>query len=271
MKNILFWESIETDKTRDELKATNTPHLVPFLQEDGSNFPCVIVVPGGGYGGMSLQESEPVAGWLNGLGISAFVLNYTVAPTKHPKPYHDVRRAIQWVRANAAEYNLDPARIGVLGFSAGGHLAGSAAVMWEDVSLAVGDALDSVSARPDLAVLCYPVITADKTVCHEGSIANLTGRENASAEERDAVSLERRVTKNTPPTFIWHTADDALVSVENAYLMAQALGRSNVEYEFHVFPEGEHGLGLCSVDFRRNAYVSQWKNLCEQWLYRQGF
>ncbi len=271
MKNILFWKNKITDQTAEELKAANVPHLIPFVQKEaGEPYSCVIVLPGGGYEALSPQEADPVAGWLNGLGISAFVLHYSVAPARHPQPYHDVRRAIQWVRTNAAEFNIDPDRIGVLGFSAGGHLTGSAAVMWEDVSLAIGDELDSVSARPDLAVMCYPVVTANRGTCHEGSVVNLMG-DNPSDEMRASFSLENRVTSNTPPVFLWHTADDAGVPVDNSFRMAQALGKAGVEYELHIFPEGRHGLGLCSIGDRRNAYLAHWRDLCARWLVRQGF
>lgn len=271
MKNIQFWSNEYSDRSAEELMADNIPHLIPFVQkETGDPYSCVIVLPGGGYEGLSRQEANPVAGWLNGLGISAFVLHYSVAPVHHPKPYHDVRRAIQWVRAHAAEFNIDPKRIGVLGFSAGGHLAGSAATMWEDDSVAIGDELDSVSARPDLAVMCYPVVTANYGSCHEGSVVNLMGA-NPSEETRAMFSLEDRVTSGTPPVFLWHTADDEAVPVDNSFRMAQALGKNSVEYELHIFPEGRHGMGLCSVGDRRDAYLAHWCELCAQWLLRQGF
>jgi acetyl esterase/lipase len=271
MRNILFWKNETTDQSAEELKAANIPHLIPFVQKEaGAPYSCVIVLPGGGYEALSPQEADPVAGWLNGLGISAFVLHYSVAPARHPQPYHDVRRAIQWVRAHAEHFNIDPNRIGVLGFSAGGHLTGSAATMWEDASLAIGDELDSISARPDLAVMCYPVVTGDSVSCHEGSLLNLMGG-NLTDEVRDSFSLEKRVSSNTPPIFLWHTVDDATVPVNNAFLMAQALGKAGVEYELHVFPEGRHGLGLCSIGDRRNAYLARWRGLCAQWLVRQGF
>lgn len=271
MQNILFWKDERSGKSAEELKADNIPHLIPFVQkEEGEPYPCMIVLPGGGYEGLSPQEADPVAGWLNGLGISSFVLHYSVAPARHPKPYHDVRRAIQWVRAHAEEFNIDPNRVGVIGFSAGGHLAGSAATMWEDSSLAVGDELDSIFARPDLAVMCYPVVTANQETCHEGSVVNLMG-EDPSKETRKRFSLEQRVTPNTPPVFLWHTADDELVPVDNSFRMAQALGKAGVEYELHVFPEGRHGLGLCSIGDRRNAYIARWRELCARWLERQGF
>lgn len=271
MKNILFWDEEKTQQSAEELKATNVPHLVPFIQKEaGAPYPCMIVLPGGGYGNLSAQEADPVAGWLNGLGISAFVLHYSVAPARHPKPYHDVRRAIQWVRAHADEFNIDPNRVGVIGFSAGGHLAGSAATMWDDPKLAVGDELDEVNARPDLAVMCYPVVTADPGCCHEGSVVNLMG-ERPSKEDREKFSLEQRVSPNTPPVFIWHTSADPAVPVENSFRMAQALSAVGVEYELHIFPEGRHGLGLCSIGDRRRTDVAQWRGLCAQWLERHGF
>lgn len=271
MKNILFWKNEETNQSDTELKGGNIPHLIPFVQEeDGGPYPCMIVLPGGGYGALSPQEAKPVAGWLNGLGISAFVLHYSIFPARHPQAYHDVRRAIQWVRANAERFNIDPNRIGVIGFSAGGHLAGSSAVMWENPLLAIGDELDLVSARPDLAVMCYPVVTGVPGSCHEGSLINLMDS-NPSDEAREVFSLEKQVSPNTPPVFLWHTVDDEAVSVDNSFLMAQALGRAGVEYELHVFPEGRHGLGLCSIGGRRDAYVGRWRELCAQWLERHGF
>ncbi|MDF7825497.1 alpha/beta hydrolase [Pontiellaceae bacterium B12227] len=269
-RNILYWQNEVSDLSTAELKQDNVPHLVPFLQQEpGEPYPCVIVLPGGGYQLLSEHESAPVAGWLNGLGINAFVLNYSVAPAKHPQPYHDVRRTIQWVRAHAAALNIDPERVGVLGFSAGGHLAGAAASWWEDEALAIGDEMDAISARPDLAVLCYPVVTGKPGDCNEGSLINLMG--DPSDEKRDVFSLEERISARTSPMFIWHTADDVPVPIGNSFSMAQAMSAVGAEYELHVFPEGVHGLGLCSVDRLRNAEVGQWRNLCAGWFERQGF
>lgn len=271
MKNILFWKNAESEEPAKDLKAQNIPHLIPFVQKAiGGPYPCVIVLPGGGYGALAEHEADPVAGWLNGIGISSFVLNYSVAPIRHPQPYHDVRRAIQWVRSHALEFNIDPNRVGVLGFSAGGHLAGSAAILWEDPELAIGDELDGVSARPDLAVLCYPVVTADPASCHEGSVVSLMGPD-PSEEARRQFSLEEHVTPKTPPVFLWHTRDDDAVPADNSFRMAQSLARAGVEYELHIFPEGRHGLGLCSIGDRRHADLAQWRDLCARWLVRQGF
>lgn len=270
MKNILYWKDEVSELPVSELKAENIPHLVPFMhQEPGEPYPCVIVLPGGGYQVLSEHESAPVAGWLNGLGISAFVLNYSVAPAKHPQPYRDVRRAIQWVRANAERLNIDPGRVGVLGFSAGGHLAGSAASWWEDDRLAIGDALDSISARPDLAVMCYPVVTGCEGDCNEESFNSLM--DSPADEKRELFSLEKRIGANTPPIFIWHTADDTTVPVGNAFLMAQAMADAGAEYELHIFPKGIHGLGLCTIERLRNGDAGQWRDLCAAWLVRQGF
>ncbi|MDF7807962.1 alpha/beta hydrolase [Pontiellaceae bacterium B12219] len=269
-QNILYWQDEVTERSVAALRADNIPHLVPHLhQEPGEPYPCVIVLPGGGYLRHADHECGPVAGWLNGLGINAFVLNYSVAPARHPKPYHDVRRAIQWVRKNAAQLNIDPKRIGVLGFSAGGHLAGTAAAWWENEALAIGDELDSISARPDLAVLCCPVVTGARGACNEGSLENLMG--TSSDEARECFSLEKQISAQMPPTFIWHTADDVAVPISNTFLMAEALASSGVEFELHIFPEGIHGLGLCGVKKFRHKQVRQWIGLCEQWFRRQGF
>jgi acetyl esterase/lipase len=203
----------------------------------------MIVLPGGGYGMHAPHEAEPVAEWLESLGFQASVLRYPIA-TRHPGPLHAVRAQVARLRRLGAQ------RVGILGFSAGGHLAGHAA-------LAPDARRDE---RPDLAVLCYPVVSM-LTEHHAGSRANLLGADATAARRREA-SLEELVTPDAPPLFIWHTADDASVPVEHSYRLAGALAAHGVPHELHVFPCGSHGLGLAGDD----ASVGQWTRLCARWL-----
>jgi acetyl esterase/lipase len=232
----------------------DAPRLTPFLLDGSGPYPAVVVCPGGGYRRRAPHEGEPVARWLNGLGIAAFVLDYRVAPNQHPAPLEDAGRAMRTVRERAAEWRVDRGRVGILGFSAGGHVAASA-----------GTLMDDADGRPDLMVLCYPVITFGEHR-HEGSMLNLLGEEPPT-ELREALSLERRVTAEMPPTFLWHTADDASVPVENSLVFAGALARHDVPFALHVFPRGRHGLGLAVED----PVVGAWTGLCAAWLAAQGF
>lgn len=248
----------------DEKIRQNKPNLTPFLVEKSIITPAIIVCPGGGYTHKADHEGEPIAKWLNTIGVNAFVLDYRVAPYMHPYPMLDVQRAIRYVRYNCKKFNIDSNRIGVLGFSAGGHLAGISAVHF-DFGKVDGDEVDKVSCRPDMAVLCYPVITSGK-YSHKGSFINLLG-ENASQELLDYTSIERQVKGNTPPMFLWHTEEDASVPMENSLLMAKALKEKGIEFELHIFPKGRHGLGLRD----EVPYVKRWAKLCEEWLVEKKF
>lgn len=241
------------------------PALFPYLLE-GSDRPVVIVAPGGGYGVRAAHEGEPIARWLNGLGISAFVLRYRVAPYKHPAPLTDALRAIRTVRARAAEFGIDAGRIGLLGFSAGGHLVASAGTQWEGPNPEAVDEIDRVSDRPDLIVLCYPVITLRDPHTHAGSRQNLLG-ETPGAALVDAMSAELRVTSETPPAFLWHTSDDAAVPVENSLLFAAALKEKGVLFDLHVYSSGTHGIGLAED----HPFASGWTSAAAAWLKTQGF
>lgn len=252
-----------------ELRGEKEVTLRPFALRDGEVFPAVLVLPGGGYGGCSDQEGDPVAGWLNGLGISAFVLDYSVAPARYPQALYDARRAMQYIRANAGRFKIDPKRVGVIGFSAGGHLAACLSNLHAEGNAQVTDELEKVSARPDVSILCYPVISWGE-FRHQGSMDNLLGPEPDSRLV-EKTSMELAVHADTPPTFIWHTATDDGVPVENAYLYAMALQKQGVSHELHVYPQGGHGLGLATLWDRRDAHVTQWRLACERWLFRQGF
>jgi acetyl esterase/lipase len=227
----------------------------------------MIVCPGGGYDHLAAHEGEPVARWLNTLGISAFVLKYRHAPRyRHPSPLLDATRAIRTVRARADECGIDPARIGVLGFSAGGHLASTLSTHFDLGDPLSTDPIERASSRPDKSVLLYPVITLTALSAHTGSRRNLLPPD-ASDEQLRALSNELHVDSQTPPAFLFHTADDPSVPVENALLYASALRSANVPFELHVYEHGRHGVGLASDD----PVLCTWTDRCAAWLTRHGF
>lgn len=246
-----------------EDRPTITPYLAPSSQ-DGQPVPAVVVLPGGGYGHRAAHEGEPIALWLNSLGLHAFVLDYRVAPYKHPVPLLDAQRALRTVRARAEEWNIDVDRLGILGFSAGGHLASTAGTHYDLGDADAVDPIERESSRPDFMILCYPVITMGEYT-HQGSRENLLGQQPDPALV-ELLSNERQVTTDTPPTFIWHTSDDGAVPVENALLFASALSREKVPFELHSFMTGRHGLGLAE----EHAEAKAWPELCARWLKRMG-
>lgn len=225
----------------------------------------VVVCPGGGYGGRAPHEGAGYAVRFNAADLHAFVVQYRVSPHRHPAPLLDAARAARIVRDRAAEWNVKPDRIAICGSSAGGHLAATLAVHGDDPAANAGDRLDAVSAQPDALILCYPMITSGE-FAHRGSIDNLLGQ-GAPDEMLRKMSLELHVTDKTPPTFLWHTANDAGVPVENSLLFAGALSRHHVPFELHVYPDGAHGTGLAED----NAHVATWAGLCCDWLLAMGF
>ncbi|MCC3373926.1 alpha/beta hydrolase [Cohnella sp. REN36] len=241
------------------------PALTPYLL-DGEGRAAVIVAPGGGYGMRAEHEGAPIARWLNGLGISAFVLRYRVAPYRHPSPLLDIQRAIRTVRGRAGEWGIDPKRIGILGFSAGGHLVTTAATHYDAGRADAEDPIERVSCRPDLLIACYPVVTLQDPHTHAGSRSNLLGDEPDAALV-ELLSNETQVTADTPPTFLWHTSDDGGVPVENSLLFAAALSKHRVPFDLHVYAHGRHGLGLAEAD----EHVNGWPDTCASWLRTVGF
>lgn len=241
------------------------PAITPYLAEGEGASSAVIVCPGGGYVRRAPHEGEPIALWLNGLGISAFVLDYRVAPYKHPAPLADAQRAIRTVRSRAAEWGIDRQRIGILGFSAGGHLASAAGTHYDAGDPQALDPVERESSRPDCMVLCYPVISLIHHA-HQGSRINLVGEEADEALCR-LLSNELQVTPDTPPTFLWHTSDDPSVPVENSLMFAEALSRNKVAFELHSYMSGRHGLGLAET----HPEAHTWTHLCGLWLKRIGF
>ncbi|MFA5858482.1 MAG: alpha/beta hydrolase [Elusimicrobiota bacterium] len=246
----------------DPVCGEHVPSISLYLLDSQIIRPVIVVYQGGGYGARAGHEGEPIARWLNSIGVSAVICSYRVKPYKHPWPSVDARRAIRLVRFNAEKWNIDPARIGVIGFSAGGHLAATVSTIFEDdYTPEVPDDIDKISARPDFSVLCYPVISFSE-YRHSGSMRNLLG-ENPDENLVQKYSLEKRVTAETPPAFIWHTANDKSVPVENSTLYANALSKYKIPHEYHIFVDGPHGIGIKE---QYPSIVPAWKQLFSTWL-----
>ncbi|AIQ48834.1 esterase [Paenibacillus sp. FSL R7-0273] len=244
--------------------AVDRPVLHVYMQENGGPHAAVIVLPGGAYCERAAHEGEPVARWLNELGITAFVLDYRVAPYRHPAPMLDVQRAIRHVRQQAASLGIDPQRVGVLGFSAGGHLASTAGTHFDLGESGAEDKTEQMSSRPDFMILCYPVINLGDTG-HVRSRGYLLG-DNPSLESVKLLSSELQVTPDTPPAFIWQTTDDGSIGVVHTLKFAGAMARNGVPFELHSFMTGNHGLGLA----QEHAEARAWPRLCAAWLKRIG-
>ncbi len=209
---------------------------------EGRTRPAVIICPGGGYGGRSNREAEPIALQYLAADMAAFVLHYSVKEDAgFPRSMFEALTAVKTVRKNAKEWNIDPNQIAILGFSAGGHLAASAAAFWHS-DLAKKALGDNELYKINAAVLCYPVISSGPKA-HRGSFDNLVGTD-ATAEQLELVSIEKQVTAQYPATFLWHTGTDGAVPVENSIYMAEALAREKILFELHIYPTGGHGLSL---------------------------
>lgn len=236
--------------------------LYPATSAGGSGA-AVVVCPGGGYAVVAADhEGREVAEWLNTFGVSAFVLQYRLGPRyRHPAPLQDAQRAIRMVRANAGDWSIDPTRIGILGFSAGGHLASTAATHFDGGKPDAEDPIERVGSRPDFTILAYPVISLFDPPAHSGSRRNLLG-DPPDPGLVELLSNEKQVTAESPPAFLFHTADDAGVPVANSVLFFQALRSAGVPAELHVFAHGRHGVGLATDD----PALSQWPKLCEIWM-----
>lgn len=256
-----------TDNTQVALD-TYVTHVSNEIDPDIRR-PAILVCPGGGYAFCSEREAEPVALRFAALGFNTFVVWYRVAPNRFPKPQQDAAAAMAYIRKNAEALHTDPNRIAILGFSAGGHLAGSIGTMWQRAELWEELGLTCEDVRPNAMVLCYPVLVSGRWA-HQGSFENLTGCKDWSVHE--AYSLDKLVDgKFCPPAFLWHTFNDTCVPVQNSLAMAQALRENGVGAEVHIFPEGPHGLSLASEETARNADLIQpdcqcWPELAARFL-----
>lgn len=249
-------------------EAADIPTLTVYSPApEKANGAAVVVCPGGGYGGLADHEGKPIAEWLNTLGVTGIVLKYRLGPKyHHPVELGDVARAIRTVRFHAADWGIDPHRVGVLGFSAGGHLASTAATHFDAGNAGAADPVDRVSSRPDIAVLIYPVITFTDPFTHKGSRHNLLG-DTPSEDLITLLSNEKQVTAETPPCFLVHGADDTVVPVENALMFTLACRKAHVPVELHVYEHGPHGFGLGGAD----PVLSTWPGTCARWLEHRGF
>lgn len=249
---------------QEEDKPSMTPYTAPENKRSGTG---VIVCPGGSYRSLSMdKEGGQVARWLNSLGVTVFVLKYRLGPRyHHPIELGDAQRAIRTVRWRAAEYGVRPDRIGIMGFSAGGHLAATAGTHFDAGSPGSSDPIERAGSRPDFLVLCYPVITFTTPYVHHESLQNLLG-DNPDPKLVEDLSNELRVTAQTPPTFLFHTTTDSTVPPENSVLFYMALRKAGVPAEMHIYERGPHGVGLAPAD----PVLSSWPARLADWLRVHG-
>lgn len=255
----------------ESCEATLTAYLPDNLTEMGRDNevrPCLLICPGGAYLKCSQREAEPIA--LNFLpeGYNVFVLIYSSAPRRYPTHLREAAAAMELIYKNAAEWHCDTARIAIMGFSAGGHLAANYSTAYDCPEVRE---IFPESRPVQASILCYPVITADPAWTHLGSFDELTGKTERTPEEIQKFSCDRHVTPATPPAFLWHTAEDACVPVMNSLLYAQALAANKVPFELHVYPHGDHGLSTCdatSLDhvLPEHEYDHAWLDCVKKWL-----
>jgi len=264
-QTILLWPdgapSAEGQADVDQPSLTIYPAPVPSKVPTG-----IIVCPGGSYSHLALDhEGTQIASWLNGYGISAFVLKYRLGPKyHHPVELWDAQRAIRYVRAHAADWDIQPNRIGIWGFSAGGHLASTAGTHFDAGDRSAIDPVNRQSSRPDFMILAYPVITLEDPYAHTTSRNNLLG-EKPDPALIGLLSNERQVTAQTPPAFLFHTTDDSVVPVENSVLFYLALRKAGVPAEMHIYLKGRHGVGLAQDD----PILRTWPDRLADWLHAQ--
>ncbi len=246
---------------------TDKPTITVYRAPRGNVGTAIIVAPGGGYGALAMDhEGRQEAYWFNAMGITAFVLKYRLGPRyHHPIELGDAQRAIRTVRSRAAEFNVLPDRIGMMGFSAGGHLTSTAGTHFDAGKPDSTDPIERAGSRPDFLILGYPVISFDPAVTHAGSLKNLLG-DNPDPKLVENLSNELQVTAQTPPTFIFHTSNDNAVPVENSVRFYLALRKAKVPVEMHLFENGPHGVGMALSD----PSLSAWPALLMNWLRARG-
>jgi acetyl esterase/lipase len=246
------------------------PTITPYLAEPAlATGAAMVICPGGGYGGLAPHEGRDYALWLNQNGVTCFVLKYRLgsAGYRHPRMLQDAARAVRLVRSRAADWKIERQRVGIMGSSAGGHLASTLLTHFDSGKPDADDPVDRESSRPDLGILCYPVITLGPYT-HQGSKRNLLG-DNPTPELVWLLSNELQVTPQTPPTFLWHTAEDTAVPVQNSLDFAAALRKAGVPFALHIYEKGPHGLGLADKPPFQN--VHPWAKDCLFWLKEHGF
>lgn len=249
---------------------TDKPTLTAYLPApDKATGAAIVIFPGGGYGGLAPHEGAGYAEWLAENGIAGIVLKYRLGSNgyRHPAMLNDAARAVRLTREKAAEWKIDPKRVGIIGSSAGGHLASTLLTHFDAGNPNAEDPVERQSSRPDLGILCYAVITMGENT-HGGSKKNLLG-DNPSPELVESLSNEKQVTAQTPPCFIWHTWEDKAVKVENSLAFAEALQKAGVPFDLHIYQKGGHGLGLGGG--RQGGTKHPWANDCLYWLRAQGF
>jgi acetyl esterase/lipase len=252
-------------------ESKDIPTLTPFLPDPAKATGAAFVIcPGGGYGGLADHEGSQYARWLNEQGIAGFVLKYRLGPAgyRHPSMLQDAARALRTVRTRAGDWKIDPKRIGIMGSSAGGHLASTLLTHFDAGKPDAADPVERASSRPDLGILCYPVISMGEHT-HQGSKNNLLGKDPSPELVRD-LSNELQVTKETPPCFVWHTWEDKSVKIENALSFANALQAAGVRFDLHVYERGPHGIGLGTREWKPEER-HPWTRDCEFWLKQRGF
>ncbi|WP_407427895.1 alpha/beta hydrolase [Treponema sp.] len=278
----MIHETLKLKKNKDISLTTYILDNYPKFSAERKR-PLVLVIPGGGYSHFGQREQEAVAVKMNSLGFHSAVLHYSLAPMKFPDALCDLAAAVAQIRLKADDWNVDSDKIILCGFSAGGHLAASLGCFWNSQFLQKYTGLKSEQIRPDYLCLCYPVVTADKKYCHEGSIQNVIGSisEDKAAEickslnqktMRDVISIEKNITSDFPPAFIWHTLADEAVPAKNTLLLADALYENKIECEYHLFNRGKHALALATKETANpdgtNAEYecSLWPELFKNWF-----
>ncbi len=225
--------------------------------------PLVLICPGGGYAMTSNREAEPIALLFNSMGYQAAVLRYSCAPAVYPTALCEVAQSVKLIREHAEDWNVDAEKIIVMGFSAGGHLAASYGVFWNESWLTEKMQCDKKLLKPNGLVLCYPVISSKEEITHQDSIKNLLGE--SYPEMKEQVSLEDKVGKHTPKTFLWHTFTDPVVPFWNSFRFAEALGKAGVPMEYHLYPQGGHGLSLANEQ-TANEEGKGVEKVCQSWV-----
>ena len=267
MNTINLWEN-EIPYFNCEIKNEenkNCATITPFIINDEKNIKrsAILICEGGSYARHS-YTCEEEALWLNSLGINCFIVNYRVAPYNHPIPLLDIKRAIRYVKYHAEKFNINPEKVGIMGFSAGGHLAGSACLFFDKFEENPTDEIDKISAKPDLAILSYPVVTMCENFRHINSSENLCGNRN---ELFEMLSLEKNARKDIPKMMLWHTMEDTLVKPENSLSLANELLKKGSNFEFHLIRTGEHGLKI----FENNKDAKKILYLIKQFLEDENY